>query len=1266
MLRRSVCRADRLIIVESPNKTAKITSILQGAVPDWTFGDGRLSAAANRYGSANNGREGVAVMATVGHFMDTKDLLISRSDLVLPASAAAATTTVSTTASAAAPSDATAKKAPKKGGGAKNKKKGSAVDSALLDLPPLPDGAQLLSFVPDLRLRPDNTSMDPIVRYILANNNLNEVILASDPDREGELIAVHALRYLMKKTNLGKQQQQKGGGAHPILFSRAYIQSITEEGVVKAMRERRLQYCDFALAESASARHSMDRIFGWVGSTLMRRIDRSFVSIGRVQTPALILVREQEQKIEAAIEAHKAAFIIQGKFNILGGGGGGAGGNGSADEAPVYTRQVTFQIEHPASATAVGATKPASVPAAEGGAAAAASAAAAPSSQFTTKEEAEKWLAAQFGGGASAAAGGKKDAANKEEGSKQQQQRRLAMSIVKAPALSTGTQKPPVPHTMQSLLTAASNQLKLSSEDVTKCLQELFQSGLITYPRTDSTRLDEAFVASSLKDYIEKAYGKGSFVDYQSKEKEKGDAKKGDSDDGVAKQQKAKKKEKKEENVEDAHEALRPTSLDRHPADPAVLALFGIGTATPAVVAGGGGGGSSSSYSSSPRGNNLASHRSAFPVYKMIYQQTLAAFMAPAETETTTVSVGVRPEPEGGSAAASSSSPMLVAKLTATRLVRPGWRSARLGRDKAAVEEAMAKAKGGNIGGDGPAEGSDGADGADAEAAEGAAADSSAAISAFDLIHNLPKYLAATRGDNNKATGNKKTKKEEDSAVAASSVSFHASICDLRVAEKAVVLPKPFTEGSLIQSLKERGVGRPSTYPAILKTLFDRQYITRDGGQRLHTTPTGKGVVRAARNAFPTLVDIGFTASFERELNAISEYRLDRGEGAAEEKNEAEGGNNGKKAGSKKDNKEKSGLVPLTDKANPDLGEGANPLTCYTLSRLTYSLAGMVDGAVQRHLLMQSYRIADMKSLAAKSRELAASGAGAAAIGEKKGGDASAAAAATPSVGLAPEVAAALKTYGKTSLFERDPSFEAHRNQIAWRTNRIDLPKLLDMVDKGEFKVYAGGNSNNNSNGGNRGGNASQSALEVVSQLTLNLLSSSYMHRHLGIAVGSGAQLHMLGLDETKNPLFQCEADKDRLLSAIPPRPAAAVAASPVAVPRAPIASTTAAPAKVASASSLTTPPAAAATSAAASADGKKDTKEAKPKRSKKASVATATSEGTAAAPRSSSPTTAPATPPAAPVSSSPPVTAGTLPTDAPPKKAFDPMDFFRMGGIRR
>ena len=82
--------------------------------------------------------------------------------------------------------------------------------------------------------------------------------------------------------------------------------------------------------------------------------------------------------------------------------------------------------------------------------------------------------------------------------------------------------------------------------------------------------------------------------------------------------------------------------------------------------------------------------------------------------------------------------------------------------------------------------------------------------------------------------------------------------------------PPRFSEASLVKELEERGIGRPSTYAAILSVIQNRDYVVKDEG-KFKPTELGEIVVDLLVESFPRILDPGFTAQMETKLDEIEE-----------------------------------------------------------------------------------------------------------------------------------------------------------------------------------------------------------------------------------------------------------------------------------------------------------------------------------------------------------------------------------------------------------
>lgn len=88
--------------------------------------------------------------------------------------------------------------------------------------------------------------------------------------------------------------------------------------------------------------------------------------------------------------------------------------------------------------------------------------------------------------------------------------------------------------------------------------------------------------------------------------------------------------------------------------------------------------------------------------------------------------------------------------------------------------------------------------------------------------------------------------------------------------------PSRYSEASLIKTLEEEGVGRPSTYATIVDTLYDRGYVEKNDDKRLAPTALGLTVDQFLKkyfdkHDFSSIVDTGFTAEMEKQLDEIEE-----------------------------------------------------------------------------------------------------------------------------------------------------------------------------------------------------------------------------------------------------------------------------------------------------------------------------------------------------------------------------------------------------------
>lgn len=86
--------------------------------------------------------------------------------------------------------------------------------------------------------------------------------------------------------------------------------------------------------------------------------------------------------------------------------------------------------------------------------------------------------------------------------------------------------------------------------------------------------------------------------------------------------------------------------------------------------------------------------------------------------------------------------------------------------------------------------------------------------------------------------------------------------------------PAHYTEASLVRTLEELGIGRPSTYAPTITTILARHYVIKEN-KNLYVTELGEVVNKMMKEAFPTIVDVNFTANMEALLDGVSEGTVD-------------------------------------------------------------------------------------------------------------------------------------------------------------------------------------------------------------------------------------------------------------------------------------------------------------------------------------------------------------------------------------------------------
>lgn len=285
--------------------------------------------------------------------------------------------------------------------------------------------------------------------------------------------------------------------------------------------------------------------------------------------------------------------------------------------------------------------------------------------------------------------------------------------------------KAPLPFTTSTLQQEASKVLNFSTQKTMRLAQQLYEGvdikgegtvGLITYLRTDSTRVSEE-AETMAKNYIITNYGE-TYLSCTENNKKKG------------------------QKIQDAHEAIRPTELNRSPIE--------MKEQLP---------------------------RDLFRLYQLIWKRFVASRMTPVKYETTSVKI----EAAGH-----------LFTLSASKLLFEG----------------------------------------------------------FFRVYK------------------QEDEKEENDFSGELNKESQLELIKLDSKQHFTQPPAHYTEATLVRTLEELGIGRPSTYAPTITTILARRYIVKEN-KNLYVTELGEVVNKMMKEAFPTIVDVNFTAAMETLLDGV-------------------------------------------------------------------------------------------------------------------------------------------------------------------------------------------------------------------------------------------------------------------------------------------------------------------------------------------------------------------------------------------------------------
>ncbi len=130
----------------------------------------------------------------------------------------------------------------------------------------------------------------------------------------------------------------------------------------------------------------------------------------------------------------------------------------------------------------------------------------------------------------------------------------------------------------------------------------------------------------------------------------------------------------------------------------------------------------------------------------------------------------------------------------------------------------------------------------------------------------FPGFLSVYQGDDEKEEANSALEKLTDD----SEISLDEVIPEQHFTQP----PAHFTEASLVKTLEELGIGRPSTYAPTITTLISRRYVAKEQ-KNLYLSELGDIVNQIMVSAFPSIVDVNFTATMEALLDGVAEGNVE-------------------------------------------------------------------------------------------------------------------------------------------------------------------------------------------------------------------------------------------------------------------------------------------------------------------------------------------------------------------------------------------------------
>lgn len=283
-----------------------------------------------------------------------------------------------------------------------------------------------------------------------AANKADEVILATDPDREGEAIAFHIAEILNEMNDKNAKKKKKDTASAQGTFRRIAFHEITESAINEALAHPRT--LDVQLVNAQQARRVLDRLVGYTLSPLLwKKLSKRWLSAGRVQSVAVRLIVEREREIQK-FEAREY-WTIAGQF--AGDGKDNLTAALVSKDGEKYEKTLVFELFDGKYTT---------------------------TSSSIVDGQSAKLIIDDLRAPFTVSAVDKKEV----------------------------KRNPGAPYTTSTLQQDAARKLYFSSKKTMQIAQKLYEEGYITYHRTDSVNLSEKFI-SETREYAAKTLG-ASFV----------------------------------------------------------------------------------------------------------------------------------------------------------------------------------------------------------------------------------------------------------------------------------------------------------------------------------------------------------------------------------------------------------------------------------------------------------------------------------------------------------------------------------------------------------------------------------------------------------------------------------------------------------------------------------------------------------------------------------------------------------------------------------